>query len=350
MTALRRIEAKVEKHPNTTTSAVETRMDELNAASSTNVLVHLHESSSTTNIRPIPSVFDGDGSSTPDSPSNVNQTPITFSGYCILFWPAVQKLLPVAASQVYSAHGERFPVVVETQRPPLELDDNRQCDQCGHNNWLAQLNINTVKELCDAYFASFNLFTPILDCNFFFQHTLGDAIHGDFGYSIESCLVLTVMALGCSSRESLTKNGFVGWTRRRQNSQTNPLDSQNGTIPGLGFINETRRRIGFLLCDNSIQSCQLYLLMRWVISFNLTITTQTNNIQKFFLRKHISSARLLGHDMPRLLVLHCILGWVNIPCHILNIFSLTKYHTQKTNGQRMGGRYAIPFILDCSNI
>lgn len=308
MTTLRRIEAKLEKSPNKVTTSIGTKVDELNAASSATELALPHESSTTANIRPIPSVFNRDGYSTPDSPSSVNQTPIAFSAYCILFWPAVQTLLPAAVSQVYSDYGERFPIIVETHRPALELDDSRQCDQCGHNNWLTQLNINTVKELCDAYFASFNLFTPIIDCKFFFQHTLGDAIHGDFGYSIESCLVLTVMALGCSGRKSLTENGFVGQSRRLQNSQTHPLNSQDEIIPGLGFINETRRRIGFLLCDNSMQSCQLYLLMRLVISFDLTITTQTNNVQKSFLRKHMSSARLLGHDMPRLLVLHCILG------------------------------------------
>jgi hypothetical protein len=34
--------------------------------------------------------------------------------------------------------------------------------------------------------------------------------------------------------------------------------------PGLRFFNEARRRIGFLMCDNDIQSCQFYMLSSYV--------------------------------------------------------------------------------------
>jgi hypothetical protein len=53
--------------------------------------------------------------------------------------------------------------------------------------------------------------------------------------------------------------------------------------PGLRFFNEARRRIGFLMCDNDIQSCQFYLLSSYVLSFTslASLTAAGSTINKF---------------------------------------------------------------------
>jgi hypothetical protein len=127
---------------------------------------------------------------------------------------------------------------------------------------IAALSVSSLRELCDAYFATFNLANPVLDRKFFFHHTLVKAIHKDFDYDLESCLVFTVMALGCWGIRALQEAGI---TNSSGKETTKPLTAFiESDVPGLYFFNEARRRYGLVANDNGMQSCQYHLLTGYV--------------------------------------------------------------------------------------
>ncbi|KAH8891605.1 hypothetical protein GQ53DRAFT_600982, partial [Thozetella sp. PMI_491] len=166
----------------------------------------------------------------------------------ILLWPAVRRMLR-SDDQADHRFDPIYATILEQKRAALPPPGPSSVD-C-----MAGLRISEVNALADSYFSTFNLANPILDRKLFVQHTLGTAINSDFGSNIESCVVLVVMALGSLGHQALREGGFVGASAE--------IPGAGGTedgIPGLAFFNEARKRIGFLLCENSIQSCQYYLL------------------------------------------------------------------------------------------
>lgn len=165
----------------------------------------------------------------------------------IAAWPAVRSLLghSTSSSRSYSYDATRATLLEQNRTalpPPPSLS----------LNWQAQLHISLVKNLCDKFFATFNLANPILDRKLFSQHTLGVAINSEFGLNVESCLVLVVMALGSLGKKALQEAGF--------STPAFVSHDQATRDDGLIFFNEARKRIGLVNCDNSIQSCQYYLL------------------------------------------------------------------------------------------
>ncbi|OAL42858.1 hypothetical protein IQ07DRAFT_525438 [Pyrenochaeta sp. DS3sAY3a] len=194
----------------------------------------------------------------PMVPCQIQETPISFGGYSMLFWPAVQALLPPNALSVIKTLEPDLPLQLETRRSPLVPTLSQQRSECD-KDWLSQLTVATVKRLCDAFLSTMNLSYPVIEREFFFQHTLSVAISEGFEYNIESCLVLVVMALGCAASKSLRKrdemvaDGAVDASARS-------IQGIDDDPPGLGFFNEARRRIGFVTCDGNVQSCQYYLL------------------------------------------------------------------------------------------
>lgn len=149
-------------------------------------------------------------------------------------WPAIRELLPATVPS------GNFSLRMEEQRPPLPAGSHPE-------GFLTDLSISVVRELSDAFFATFNLMTPVLDRKVYFQHTLGTAINGGFGYGADSCIVLMVMALGC-------------WGTQAVSARQSPLSNGHSDENGLAFYNEARKRIGFLECDHSMEVCQVYLL------------------------------------------------------------------------------------------
>ncbi|SPN99722.1 uncharacterized protein DNG_02573 [Cephalotrichum gorgonifer] len=124
---------------------------------------------------------------------------------------------------------------------------------------LSRLSLSRVKDLCDNFFATFNLANPILDRKLFTQHTMGVAINSEFGSNMESCLVLVVMALGSLGRMALREAGFRS-SFPADPDDARPSQHESGSDGGLMFFNEARKRAGFVNCDNGLQSCQYYLL------------------------------------------------------------------------------------------
>lgn len=188
---------------------------------------------------------------------------ISFSAHLTLSWPGVQLLLPESAKALYQESGPDYATPLEFGRDPILVPSLKN----DHPGWLSDLSINTLKTLARAYFSTFNTATPILDKDVFFQHTLTAAINGDFDTDIESCIVLTVLALGSwvritdSGEDSISSRGFGEDTTSRTASES---------WPGLLYINEARRRAGFLDCNVELQSCQFYLLMGYVRFYQIT--------------------------------------------------------------------------------
>ncbi|KAF5011572.1 hypothetical protein FDECE_2337 [Fusarium decemcellulare] len=189
---------------------------------------------------------------TPTSSSDQNP-PISFSAHQVLFWPAIQSALPESVKIMCQVNGSDYSTRLESSRPILQLPSSVELQ----SDWLSTLSVATLKELSDVYFSTFNLASPILDQKTYFQRTLGVAIDGNFGICIESCIVLVVMALGVIGQKGLKEGGFSSTNVTSPASVYSPLDEG---LPGLAFFNEARKRLGFLVCDQDLEACQVYLL------------------------------------------------------------------------------------------
>jgi hypothetical protein len=126
---------------------------------------------------------------------------------------------------------------------------------------LETLPFMTIKELSNAYFATWNRVYPIVDRDYYFAYTLNLVAQDGFDYNMESCVVLMVMALGCLGEKAYVDGGFS----RKGAACLAPLDAYisrflEEPVPGESLVAESSKRVGFCLCDTSIQSCQYYLL------------------------------------------------------------------------------------------
>ncbi|ETN39399.1 uncharacterized protein HMPREF1541_05622 [Cyphellophora europaea CBS 101466] len=182
--------------------------------------------------------------------------PISFSAHLMIEWPAVRELLP---QSVVVPNGN-YALQLEEERPNLPISQQRSYPE----GFLADLSVSTVRELSDAYFATFNLMTPVLDRKLYFHRTLGAAINGGFGYDADSCVVLMTMALGCWGSQTLSESHRTSPLYHpsplSDRSHHTPSEQSTRDLPGLAFYNEARKRIGFLECEHSMQICQFYLL------------------------------------------------------------------------------------------
>jgi hypothetical protein len=217
-----------------------------------------------------PTETEGVLENTANSPSST-RSPISFSAHQVLFWPAVQELLPEAVLSASRGLERNYSTELELQRQPLTPIIKSYAED-PEGDWLAGLSLSIIRELSDAYFSTFNLVGPLIDRTFFFHNILGSVINRGFENEIEACLVLVVLALGCfglkfrveAKRESSLDRSQPGseyheahYGRRSAKELKLLLDEE---ITGLRFFNESRKRIGFLNCDNSPQSSQYYFL------------------------------------------------------------------------------------------
>ncbi|KAJ4361960.1 hypothetical protein N0V83_010901 [Neocucurbitaria cava] len=196
-------------------------------------------------------------------PETHSKVALSFSQHRVALWPSVKQILPTEFVSARTELSEDYIMEIENQRAPLPMHIDRPPNTL-RDSWLMDLQQSVVKGLSDAYFAVFHRNTPVLDKFHFHATTLGLAVENEFGCDIESCLVLTVLALGClavkaheegnfalPSRRSSTVHGFIypDWYELT-------LDAP----PGLKFFNEARKRFGFLMCQNDLQAGQFYML------------------------------------------------------------------------------------------
>jgi hypothetical protein len=201
------------------------------------------------------------------SPFSVPETPnkisLSFSQHRVAIWPAVKHILPAEFSAARAELAQDYIVEIENQRTPLPTHIDRPYGTFP-DSWLMSLPQSVVKGLADAYFAVFHRTTPILDKFFFYSSTLGMAVENEFGYDVESCLVLIVLALGCLAVKAHEEGNFP-LPSRTASSQRGFVRSEWYELSvddpaGLKFFNEARRRFGFLMCQNDLQAGQFYML------------------------------------------------------------------------------------------
>lgn len=223
---------------------------------------------------------------------------ISFSQHGVIQWPGARQILPKQLLAAYELLGKNYVIELESARSPLPMFISPFPLQAG-DRWLEVLPLAMIRGLADAFFNVFNPFTPIMDKGFFFSFTLGSAIESGFGYNLESCLVLNVLALGCLAVLAYQEGNYpLADTHGHRFEPPEWINVVYEEQPGLRFFNEARRRIGFLMCDNDIQSCQFYLLSSYVIvSSRIVFSSQAQaNLSKCLLYSNPSSDGLLGHD------------------------------------------------------
>jgi hypothetical protein len=178
---------------------------------------------------------------------------IPYDTHRFIFWPAIKSILRehptlehLTREQIYATH-------LEQKRPPLSPYVPKAGAESS-TDFLSRLSISSIKALTDEYFSTWNLATPVLDRDAFSQYTLGVAINSSFDYNIESCLLLIVLALGCLGRRALKQGGF-----KSSSYEILTGDAAQDHSAQL-FFDESRKRMSFLLCDQSMQSCQYNIL------------------------------------------------------------------------------------------
>ncbi|KAJ5995018.1 hypothetical protein N7481_001995 [Penicillium waksmanii] len=169
------------------------------------------------------------------TPDASGRTSISFSQHGVILWPGARQILPDKLLNSYKLLGKNYVIELESTRPPLPMFTDPFPLHAGEH-WLEVLPITMIKGLADAFFHN-------------------------FGYTMESCIVLNVLALGCLAVLAYQEGNYP--LSDSHGTHFEPPDWMNVVYEeqsGLRFFNEARRRIGFLMCDNDIQSCQFYML------------------------------------------------------------------------------------------
>jgi hypothetical protein len=269
MSTLHRLETKLENLPSAITGNIHPItghiLQAVEALRQMEAVTSARRSSQAVSQTRTPSItgqIDLEGREHPDflNTTDSERVRISFSQHGVVLWPGARSILPERFLAAYERLGKSYVIDAEINRPPLPMSSNPFLPEADEH-WLDSLPINMIKGLSDAFFATFNPFTPIMDEEFFLSFTLPAVIKNGFGYTIETCIVLNVMALGCFAVQAYEEGnlplpGSVGhhfdppdWARM---NEENP--------PGLRFFNEGRKRMGFLMCGNDLPHCQYYLL------------------------------------------------------------------------------------------
>lgn len=190
------------------------------------------------------------------NPRPSGQLVLSFSAHQTIHWPGVQALLPHGLASTVRSLEKSYPTQLESAQLPLSpIVSAHHVPLTG--DWLASLSLTCVKDLSNAYFDTFNRVYPFIDRDFYFLRTLAVVVREGFGYDIESCLVLNVMALGCMGLKAYEEGGFTTTHHTSINALIRHVMDEE--ISGLSFFNEARRRVGLCLCDHDFQASQYYL-------------------------------------------------------------------------------------------
>ncbi|KAF3906847.1 hypothetical protein ABW21_db0202796 [Orbilia brochopaga] len=199
---------------------------------------------------------------------------MSFSAHKILQWPAIHALLPDFLQE--SELVENYATKLEAARPPLSFNvsvsrKSARSSGAEMSDWLQSLPISVIRGLTEAYFNIFNTSNPILDRGYFYSVTLSTAMESGFGYNIESCILLVVLALGCMALTAHKEADFPLYPLHGDEFEETPLGfvppewisitEEAGPLPsGLRFFNEQRKRLGFLMCGTGLEYVHCHLL------------------------------------------------------------------------------------------
>ncbi|KAF3174061.1 hypothetical protein TWF788_008771 [Orbilia oligospora] len=218
---------------------------------------------------------------------------MSFSAHKILQWPAIQALLPDFLQGLDLV--EDYVTKLEAARPPLPFDVPMTSGYGtargpGKHDWLHSLPLSVIRGLTEAYFNTFNTSNPILDRGYFYTATLSVAMESGFGYNIESCILLIVLALGCMAVTAHKEAGFPLFPLRGEGADgmvgfvppdwVEVTEEAEGMPSGLRFLNEQRRRIGFLMCGMGLEYVQCHLLVGLYYAQAVRVLDHWNMIHK----------------------------------------------------------------------
>jgi hypothetical protein len=266
ISTLHRIETKLENLPSTISAdALQNHHASQTATENGRTLAHARTRSQTVSQTTTPAAAAGDtGAALADvearGSTDSRDLSISFSQHGVVIWPGVSQCLPETFSLSYNQLGRNYVLDLEMNRPFLPPWVHAFPSHDGES-WLEGLPVALAKGLCEAFFALFHPFTPFMDKHFFFSFTLGAAMKDGFGFTIETCLVLNVMALGCLAVRAYEEADFPLPGAAGDHFEMPSWMDVTGEEPsGLCFFNEARKRIGFLIERNDLPSCQYYLL------------------------------------------------------------------------------------------
>lgn len=126
------------------------------------------------------------------------------------------------------------------------------------DDWSSTLSITTIKGLSNAYFNTFGRIYPFIDRGNYILNTLSTLLSEDFGNDIESCLALSVMALGCQGLKAYEEGQYEREDFVPESEIVQLLMSQDP--PGKAFFEESLRRVAHCSSISDIQVAQYYLV------------------------------------------------------------------------------------------
>ncbi|KAL6704122.1 hypothetical protein ACN47E_008785 [Coniothyrium glycines] len=196
-------------------------------------------------------------------PESRSRVALSFSQHRVALWPAVQLILPAEFVATRAELPQDYIVEMENQRAPMPMHRSQLFGPTS-DDWLVDLPQCTVKGLSDAYFAVFHRNMPMIDKHQFYTSTLGLAMENGFGFDIETCLVLNVLALGCLAVRAHEEGGFALASQDTTSDagfvRPEWYDLVTDDPPGVRFFNEARKRFGFLMCQTDLPAGQFYML------------------------------------------------------------------------------------------
>jgi hypothetical protein len=109
-----------------------------------------------------------------------------------------------------------------------------------------------------------------MEISLYFNKVLSVVLREGFGYTVECCIVLNVLALGCLGIKGHEEGNFPipsrsrsPWERTPEYQSFRPPEWAGiiaEELPGLRFFNEARRRSGVIACNVDIYTGQYFLL------------------------------------------------------------------------------------------
>ncbi|KAF2275478.1 C6 zinc finger domain-containing protein [Westerdykella ornata] len=274
--AIRRLEAKIENLTSIVKGAHDPRTDTApdrpppaaqaspNAALEGNTRAFNHvERRRTHHAAPSSHTVSTPGAGPDPRSGRTNCINLSFSQHEVASWPAVKQILPGSFVSARETLPRQYIIEIESERTPLPIEIQSPLGPF-QEHWLRDLPLSVIKGLSEAYFAVFHRSTPVLDKYYFLSSTLSIAMETEFGYDIESCLILVVLALGCLAVKAHEEGSFPLPCRSPQPVIGFVAPEWYDLIlddpPGLKFFNEARKRFGFLMCQHDIQSAQFSML------------------------------------------------------------------------------------------
>lgn len=197
----------------------------------------------------------------------------------MLTWPAIEQLLVEAMPSTLmdinnlEQEGSAFIVRLLKGIPKLPVDEHvAETPFVGIQTHAARksqqeprvifpsLDFDMMVRLTNAYFDTFNLLYPFMDRQIFLSETLSRVYIEGFDSDTDSVIALLVFALGELSIASIRRKSIDTSDKRHSRVKDGALQNP----PGLGFFNEARNRLGFVMTVCDLENVQMFSLAAYV--------------------------------------------------------------------------------------